>query len=623
MNTEIYKFIPVAILLFLTPGFAFLGLTRLWRGWPALQRWIVAIGISIAFYPVFFYLTRALFPNLHLGARKLWVLLILFGIITVIYFWKERKTLFHLEALEWVAVGVILVTLATRFWIIADQPFPAWSDALHHVLITQLTAQNGQLPFTLEPYAPTPLDMYHLGLYSLTGPVEILTGLPAYSAFLWISQLLNGLCGLGVYLFLDRKIGRKGAIIGLVAIGLWSFQPAWYVNWSRTTSLAADTILLISALLTWETLIGFGDPELGRGAKIAMLAVGGLFNAGIFMFHFRVAAYYLPLLIIICLVSLFRNIRQKRMATLTAMSLIAMVSIVLILPVLIKAVPVYVDLKSLPSVSGSDFEYYRMPIQAFFDLGVQKWLFILCCLMILAGLVLRGRTMLLILAWVIFLVLEAYIYNVGVPILMFTSVSGVAVMLYLPITLLIGLGAGELLNFMDKSSLARIVNPLLIICLLSGIGLINQRVNGLEPYRFFLNEDDIQAMSWIRSNTPEDAVFAINTYMWMGKSPHGIDGGYWIPFFTGRETTASTMLFSLSPPDYVNQILERSADVKLVEGDPEQVTNLCQAGVDYIYLGNNPGVSQGYLDPDKLLAVDGVTRVYQYNNNIILQICIP
>ncbi len=136
-------------------------------------------------------------------------MLILLTIITLVYFWKERKTLLRLEPLEWVAVGVIALTVLTRFWVIADRPYPAWSDALHHVLITELTAQNGQLPFTLAPYDSAVLDMYHLGLYAITGTVKLLTGLPAHTSFLWVSQLLNGLCGIGIYLFLDRSLDEK------------------------------------------------------------------------------------------------------------------------------------------------------------------------------------------------------------------------------------------------------------------------------------------------------------------------------------------------------------------------------------------------------------------------------
>ena len=433
------EFFLIGFLLLLTPGFAFLCITRIWRDWPALQRWIMATGISMAFYPVLFYLAREIFPDLHLGLRKLWAILILFTSITLVYFWKERKTLFRLEPLEWVAVGIIAVTVVTRFWVIADRPYPAWSDALHHVLITQLTAQNGQLPYSLEPYAPTPLDMYHLGLYSLTGPVEILTGLPAHTSFLWVSQLLNGLCGLGVYLFLDRKVGRRAALIGLVTVGLWSFQPAWYVNWSRSTSLASNTLLFVTALITWEALTHFVKGEGGVLGKLSSIGVGALMNAGVFLYHFRVAGYYLPLLFLICIWFLWDcRIQGKLKTALLALSSTGILTLVLILPVLSPALANYLELKSAVSTSGEDLEYYVLPLSAIFLYATQRWLLILTGLAAIIGLIFRNRIVFMILIWVAFLSLEANAYLLNIPVLAFTNPFGILVILYLPIAILVG-----------------------------------------------------------------------------------------------------------------------------------------------------------------------------------------
>ena len=112
------------------------------------------------------------------------------------------------DSLEWIALAVMGMTLFTRFWIIRDQPYPAWTDSLHHAILTQLTAEWGRLPATMEPYFPVSLGEYHLGLYALSGTVEMLARVPAHTALLWTAQALNGLCGLGVFLVLDRLSGR-------------------------------------------------------------------------------------------------------------------------------------------------------------------------------------------------------------------------------------------------------------------------------------------------------------------------------------------------------------------------------------------------------------------------------
>ena len=59
----------VLIVVLTVPGWAILSVNQEWRRWDTLQRWCLAIGISIAFYPVLFYATR--FPAALVFARPL------------------------------------------------------------------------------------------------------------------------------------------------------------------------------------------------------------------------------------------------------------------------------------------------------------------------------------------------------------------------------------------------------------------------------------------------------------------------------------------------------------------------------------------------------------------------
>jgi hypothetical protein len=623
MNTESLFFIAVSALLFTTPGFTILFITQLWRDWPTLQRWIVAVGISIAIYPVLFYLARGILPNLHIGAHKLWVLIILCGITTFIYFWKERQTIFRLDSLELVAIGIITLTVMTRFWAVANQPYPAWSDALHHVLLTQLTAQNGQLPYTLQPYAPTSLDMYHLGLYSLTGSMEILTKLPAHTAFLWVSQLLNGLCGLGVYLFLDRKVGRKGALIGLIAIGLWSFQPAWYVNWSRTTSLAANTILLIAVIIMWSAFDQcLAGNKTSQFAFVSSLLIPGLMIASVFLLHFRIAGYFLPLLFIISLYCLVQSVKvNQTKKILLCLFIVAGIALILISPVIKRAIPVYINLKSTVTITDSDFGSYLMPLEGFSQVGVQNWLYIFTICVTIVGLLLHNKTLWLVLAWIILLGLEAYSFALKIPVMTFTSISGVVAIIYLPISLLIGLGMGEILNWLDERNKPDVSQIVLLGLLLSGCFFIPDRINGSEPFRYFMTDADYKAMQWVNNNIPADATFAINTYMWKGDSPHGVDGGYWIPYFTGRNTTASTMLFSLGSKENVARVVYESQLALSLESADQNVSALCAAGIHYLYSGEIGNIFSKGFNIELLRNTKGVETLYHFNNVYILKIC--
>jgi hypothetical protein len=179
--------------MFLLPGWAILSFNQNWRRWQGLQRWCVAIGLSIAFYPVLFYTTRLVLPFLTFGPFKMGALLVVCGILIAWQMRRHWREQFAFDWLEWAAFAAFGMTLFTRFWVIRDYPYPAWSDSLHHVLLTQLTAVQGKLPTGLEPYFPISLGQYHLGLYSLSATVEWLTQVPAHSALLWTAQVLNGL----------------------------------------------------------------------------------------------------------------------------------------------------------------------------------------------------------------------------------------------------------------------------------------------------------------------------------------------------------------------------------------------------------------------------------------------
>ncbi|MDT8382724.1 MAG: hypothetical protein RQ728_10790, partial [Brevefilum sp.] len=296
------KIILIIAIMLLIPGWAFLAVSGLWQRYKGLQSWFLAIGISIAFYPILFYSARTILPNLRIGETKLTVLLILMLGLTI---WLMRKSWhepFKIGKWGGLVLAVLGATLVTRFILSHQYPYPAWTDSLHHSLITDLVYKTGQLPYDLQPYAPTSLDQYHLGLYSLTGSLQLLANIPAHTALLWMSQALNGLCVIGVFLFLDRKVSRLAALVGMVAVGLFNFQPAWYFNWGRFTQLASQSILLIAGLITWDAVVSWSKDWPNRKKEVLLLSLASsILIAGVFLLHFKVAGYALPLLAMICL----------------------------------------------------------------------------------------------------------------------------------------------------------------------------------------------------------------------------------------------------------------------------------------------------------------------------------
>lgn len=622
------RLVAVLVGMLTLPGWAVLTFHGSWRQWKGLQRWIVAIGTSIAFYPVFFYGIRSIFPFLTLGPYKMGGLLLVCAAIVGWRMRRDWREQFTFDRLEWLAIGVLGITLFTRFWIIRDLPYPAWSDSLHHTLLTQLTAVQGRLPFEMDPYAPISLSQSHLGLYSLSATVQWLAQVPAHSALLWISQMLNGLCGLGVYLVLDRKTGRLGAVVGSLVVGLLSHQPAFYVNWGRFSQGASQAILLIAWLVTWEAVGAWRLSWRQYKAQILWNTfIGAVLTGAVFLLHFRVAAFYIPLLALSVMWELWKACLARRVGpVLLGIVIIGVAALLVVSPALWGAWHIYgssgmqkVEIAS-SEVSQTIQAYYEFPWRSVLTLGVRPWLAVLACLGCVVSLVRRSKLVVACLLWVVVLYLMGSAYILRVPILSVTNLGGVLIMLYLPVGLVIGCATRELLALMGAQWRERIVRIIAALVLVTGFVASHVRVTEVETYRYFVTPGDVVAMDWIRKNTPQDALFAVNTFFWLPTAPHGTDAGYWIPYFTGRQTTASVMLALIQASEYRSNLVEMSQAVEQLEIDNSSLPQLQAMGVDYVYIGEKGDFSGPGLSAARLSLADDVTLVYQDDKVSILQI---
>ncbi len=137
--------------------------------------------------------------------------------------------------------------------------------------------------------------------------------------------------------------------------------------------------------------------------------------------------------------------------------------------------------------------------------------------------------------------------------------------------------------------------------------------------RFFLTEKDIQAMSWIKSNVPENSIFGIKTYYWLSDFPHGIDAGFWIPYFTGRKTNTGSMLFNLGSQEYVGEILKKSELINALESNvfgPDIFNELCKEGIQYLYVkGTEPNFSEqlNFLNSTKMVYENTPVKIYHWD----------
>jgi hypothetical protein len=631
--TYIYLLLVLTAVFFL-PGSALLVLSGSWSHWSGLQRYLVAIGLSIAFYPVLFYLTRLVWPQAALGPVVMGGLLLVAALVIFWGRWQQRLFSLRLSYLEWVAVAIFGLIFVSRFWFSAIYSFPAWSDSLHHTLLTQLVMENGRLPTTLDPYFPNQLDMYHLGLYALAGTVGMLANVPAHTALLWTAQTLNALCGLGLYLALDRYAGRSGAIIGLALVGLFSAHPALWVNWGRFTQLASQVIMLFAWVLTLESLRqAQAETSSARPSPVWLILFAALSTAALFLFHFRVAIFYLLLLLPSVIILLGQAKKTavywqmgKRLAA------IGTIALLLILPVLVAAANVYFATRATvnPDVAAEVIEgfvqnYYVFPLSTIPYLAAPTWLLAVGLLAGLIGLWRRNWLVGATLVWVFLLVIAGNLYLLNIPALNVTNFGAILIMAYLPLGLLVGTAVEEIRPFLSTilphPYHGWLAKAAIICLLLVSLPAAHTRATTIEEYRHFITPADIVATTWIQANIPqEETIFAINTYFWLPSFAHGTDAGYFLPYLTGHQIITSSMLTDGLDPDYYQTVLARSETAEALKTDLGALNELHQLGVTHIYIGARGNFIDAGLQRDFLLLSDRVVLLFEHEGAVVLQI---
>ncbi len=633
MFTDVRLILTLAAVFFL-PGAALLILSGGWRRWDGLQRYVLACGLSIAFFPVLFYTARFWLPWLQLRGPGLAVLLLLSAAVVAWGIWRYRGELTSLHGLEWVALAIFALTALSRFWFAVEYPFPAWSDSLHHVMLTELTAQQGALPTSLAPYYPVDFDMYHLGLYALAATAMQLAQAPATAALLWTAQFLNAVCAFGVYLALDRYVGRTGALVGAAVVGLFSVQPALYANWGRFTQLASQAILLIGAVAVVEATRRWADPftagtPLRRSDLLWDAFFAALLSAGVFLLHFRVALFYLPLLAL-CAGALLWYLRGegRQLRVLVGLVVIGGMALVLVLPTFWEAYSSFAgkvaaagEIITADEVETTAENYYVFPWSSVPYLVAPRWLLWTTLAAALFGLLRRNTVVIVALLWTATLYLIGNAYLTGILMLSVTNLGAILIMLYLPMGLILGAAAQELVMLLPDGRRTTASAAVAAALLVFGVWGAWARVNTVEAYRHFVTQADLDALAWVAANVPPDAKFGINTYFWLPRAPHGVDAGYWLPYLTGNPTNAAAMLlYGEADPALVEQFIDDSHAVERLETDLAAVDEVYERGMEYLFIGAAGDFSGPGLDVDLLRQSERVRVLYEADGTAVLEL---
>jgi hypothetical protein len=152
----------------------------------------------------------------------------------------------------------------------------------------------------------------------------------------------------------------------------------------------------------------------------------------------------------------------------------------------------------------------------------------------------------------------------------------IQMLLYLPFSVLGGLGLAGLLKIVQKISFApKLLSQLLIV---AAFGLVT--INAVFNYDFYpssccqiVGRDDLAAFDWMDKNIPVDAnILIASTGMFVTSEEHadaqaGVDGGIWVTPLISRRTTSLSGELDFSQPEILDEICSENSSYIYVGGE--------------------------------------------------------
>jgi len=477
---------------------------------------------------------------------------------------------------------VLAVTLALRLDQIRGILMPAWSDSYQHVVITQLIMNGGRLPSSYAPFADINSFRYHFGFHTVSAFAGWLAGWPAHQAVLYMGQILNALSPLTIYFFLAYGLkDRRAGVVGAAVAGLLTIAPANYVNFGRYPQLAGQVILPVAMGLSLRSLWA-------QEGEARPWGLAGVAAAGVCLSHYRVMLFFACFVAALLPFLAWRLWREPARLRRTFWVLVGLTAVALLLvaPWLVHLALVFgqklqrtTDITTVDSNNSLTWDFVT-------GWGAAAPLLIGAILGAIWGVVRRSGRVAALVLWVAILLLLGNPRLLHLPTTFVTNGS-VVLALYLPVGMLCGVLAGWVLRLVEqhwglRAAALGLTAVALAACLI-GMRDLNRRI--IEPWRFFVTTDDVQAAQWVRDNIPADAVFAVQPYAMNSLIMHGIDAGYWLPYLAGRHTILPPMPYNgeLSPAaaDAVNR---RAADAARLPADHEALARLEAQGIGYVYV---------------------------------------
>lgn len=558
----------------------------------------------------------------------------------------------------WLLLGIFGAALLVRLYAVRDLPSGQFGDSYHHTMITQLLIENQGLFQSWEPYAPLATFTYHFGFHANAAFIHWSTGLGATQSVLWAGQVLNALAVV-MAAVLVVALGGSGwaGVWAALLTGFASTLPAYYVNWGRYTQLGGHVVLVV-VVVCWVALTDRAEPGGSfAGALRALFAptrwkpllLAALATSAMILTHYLVtvfAALFVGSYLLVLIV------QRQSGHTLFFLAVLSAVTTVLTLT-LVGPWLYTVFLKGYLARNATAFmiggvEEERVAQYSMIPMVVPLYAKHYILAGALAGLVVAGwrrhwRIAMLAL-WSILLVVCAMPQVVGLPgsgIIDHLTALGAWYVTLPPLAGCAIAAAHEV----AASSRHWLRLPPLVGTAFAGLAVLaligwgtSWQATIVDGSTRLVTRADMQAMAWIRKNTPPDARFLVNSFpAYGGTVVAGTDGGWWLPLLTGRESNLPPITYGTewsTEEGYVERINALAAELRgrpLTDPTPLAINLttpavlrvLHEEEIDYIYSGAHaspPPARADHIDTALLRASPLFRLVYEQGGVEIFQL---
>jgi hypothetical protein len=480
------------------------------------------------------------------------------------------------------------------------------------------------------PYAPLSTFTYHFGFHGMAAWLHWLSGISVAQSVVVTGQIMSALAAPLAYVFTLRLFGTQRAALGAAfAVGLLSMFPAYYVNWGRYTQLAGQMVLP-AACIAWMLLLDRAVTlDVRPQALWRPLALAVIATAGTALNHYRIGAFAALFVIVYAGYVLITRVRSPR-AFLRLISCGALAgggAVLLTLPWLLRIREgALLRLAGYYLSTSTDISNgYSAPDMARALANGMGWLALIGLLALLGA---RRWQALVLIGWAGLAWLAANPHLLGLNGSGILSNFAVIVAAYLVLAPLAGAGIAAVFNTGERvvrawpAGAAALPIALGAVLLAGGVYVQARMVD--PTYSLYTHADD-QAAGWIRSETPPNAKFFVNSFPAFGATVYaGSDGGWWLTLTAGRETNLEPMALGFEAADttgYYQTVLDRNRAVLQHPIDsPAAAAALRAAGYSYLYDGPAANPPGEYLDPARLNASPLYEQVYSQDGVTIWKV---